>query len=668
MKLIRCYVSSFGKLKDFSYEFSSGINTFKEENGWGKSTLATFIKAMFYGLNGTAKRNVAENERMKYKPWNSTETFGGFIEFERNDKTFKIERYFGNKDGEDTVALTDLETGKVFVGEADLGKRIFEIDEEGFLSTTYFSQRDFQAKSNTSITAKYNAVCEIQDSDAFDRAVDKVEREAKKYKYRGDNGLIPDTKRLINDLSENIDSIAHSLDTVKFLREDTVALEKETLSLKRETEELSKKLALAGERKVLSVKKERYDELSQEYKDLLSKKQEVDGKLGGKIFADAQLNLSAEYAKEILSISSIKSLLNTEVNNIEEELQAHATAKKPKTFTVIMAILTALLFGVGAFVLTLDIIWGGIALVLGLVSLTVTLIKVFSKKSEGNSAELKQMLEKKKAQLYDYSTNGEKYARWLDEFFEGVNFSGELDYSQKVEFVKDLSAKSRAYDEKIKSLLATLEQLKPMAMQYVACAKEGYDVEEIQRQLDQTQKEYTLKANALADNKANIKRYEEHSENLADLESKRSEEMQKLQEYKENFEILTKTVEFLKKANDNLKIKYRAPLQESLNKYLALIDGEKQVTIDIDLNVTAVEKGGDKTTDFYSKGYQNLFEICKRFALVDLLFTGEKPFIMLDDPFYNLDDEKLEASLELVKKLSNEYQILYFVCHESRRV
>ena len=64
MQLKKCYVSSFGKLLDFTYDFSQGVNSIKEDNGWGKSTLATFIKAMFYGLS-SSKKNVAENERLK---------------------------------------------------------------------------------------------------------------------------------------------------------------------------------------------------------------------------------------------------------------------------------------------------------------------------------------------------------------------------------------------------------------------------------------------------------------------------------------------------------------------------------------------------------------------------------------------------------------------------
>ena len=34
MKLKKCYVSSFGKLKNYTYNFNDGINTIKEEIPW----------------------------------------------------------------------------------------------------------------------------------------------------------------------------------------------------------------------------------------------------------------------------------------------------------------------------------------------------------------------------------------------------------------------------------------------------------------------------------------------------------------------------------------------------------------------------------------------------------------------------------------------------------
>jgi uncharacterized protein YhaN len=57
-----------------------------------------------------------------------------------------------------------------------------------------------------------------------------------------------------------------------------------------------------------------------------------------------------------------------------------------------------------------------------------------------------------------------------------------------------------------------------------------------------------------------------------------------------------------------------------------------------------------------------------RFALVDALFTEEQPFLVLDDPFVNLDKEKLERAMTFLKDAAGQYQILYLVCHESRGI
>ncbi|MBQ3516575.1 MAG: AAA family ATPase, partial [Lachnospiraceae bacterium] len=53
MRLVSCYIENFGKLHRFSYDFQEGLNVICEENGWGKTTLAAFLKAMFYGMECT---------------------------------------------------------------------------------------------------------------------------------------------------------------------------------------------------------------------------------------------------------------------------------------------------------------------------------------------------------------------------------------------------------------------------------------------------------------------------------------------------------------------------------------------------------------------------------------------------------------------------------------
>lgn len=56
MKLISCHIENFGKLSDLRVDFVEGINLFHEMNGWGKSTLAAFLRVMFYGFDSKKSR------------------------------------------------------------------------------------------------------------------------------------------------------------------------------------------------------------------------------------------------------------------------------------------------------------------------------------------------------------------------------------------------------------------------------------------------------------------------------------------------------------------------------------------------------------------------------------------------------------------------------------
>ena len=58
MKLIRCHIENFGVLSDFDFAFDDGLTIICQGNGFGKSTFAAFIKAMFYGFPRTGARNI----------------------------------------------------------------------------------------------------------------------------------------------------------------------------------------------------------------------------------------------------------------------------------------------------------------------------------------------------------------------------------------------------------------------------------------------------------------------------------------------------------------------------------------------------------------------------------------------------------------------------------
>ena len=52
--------------------------------------------------------------------------------------------------------------------------------------------------------------------------------------------------------------------------------------------------------------------------------------------------------------------------------------------------------------------------------------------------------------------------------------------------------------------------------------------------------------------------------------------------------------------------------------------------------------------------------------MADAMYEEEKPFLILDDPFVNLDRGKLGGALAFLRALAQEHQLIYFTCHESR--
>jgi len=138
----------------------------------------------------------------------------------------------------------------------------------------------------------------------------------------------------------------------------------------------------------------------------------------------------------------------------------------------------------------------------------------------------------------------------------------------------------------------------------------------------------------------------------------------------EKIKTLNLTRDFLSVAKLNISKRYVAPMQEKFTNYVNEIVREKKenYTLDVDMNVSIEEASGNKEVQYLSQGYQDLMNICRRFSLIDSIFEKDKPVIILDDPFVNLDDEFNKNAVALLKKLAESYQIVYLCCHSSRRI
>ena len=126
--------------------------------------------------------------------------------------------------------------------------------------------------------------------------------------------------------------------------------------------------------------------------------------------------------------------------------------------------------------------------------------------------------------------------------------------------------------------------------------------------------------------------------------------------------------EILLRARGNVATRYLIPVEEGVKEYMRFLQNDKTpVRFTADGEPLREDQGKLREIGYYSAGMRELLGFSIRIALVDAIFNQEKPVLILDDPFVNLDDEKTEKAKKLVKELTKRYQVLYLTCKKERK-
>lgn len=770
MKILKLHVENFGTLHDYDINFDSNFNEIIEENGWGKTTIATFIKAMFYGLPNTTKRKINENERKKYSPWQGG-SYGGYLDFEIGNEKYRIERFF---DSSDSFKLIDLKTGKESKKYgSDIGEKIFDLDADAYERSTFIPQKEIANGITGKINAKLiNMIQGTNNPDSLNNAKEILEIRRKFLKKHGNSGKIAEIEAEIENISEKIDNLKQSASAVDYLQQDVITENNIISNLEKEREEIGEKVKEYSKVQKLIANKKYIEENQEQIKELEEKIADYGVILNGKDFSDSDLNAFSEINQNIISqktklqtlqesnsaqekyqdlkkyfgdnlpteseinenikkVEKIKDLKN-EISTLSAEqnknlvLQNAKPVKKsksyliPLTLSTICAIVGGLLItsmqtiGIVAFVVAgICMLASGFVYFKNYINEKTTASNIsitppeefkvkieekeklfsqyqseideFISKFEENVdnptsflydllAKLKQFKESQ-IQTKEFQEKTEEIEKYVEvaqkeikDFLSQFNYpSMLLNNEEKLNLLKNAKENSIKDRKTIKEIVKKLEEFKKendSASENV----ENIDITELQEK----EKEIQEEIDAHRDNKTKlIHRIDQIKSELSSLDDYESL-LDQLKEQKQIFSTELKMLEhaknFLDKANDNLSAKYLSPLKNSLNNYLKLIldNNYQEYNMDTELNVSFEKFGKSRELEYLSKGYQGVVDLCIRFALIDSLFEKERPFIILDDPFVNMDAPKIEKALALLKEISKKYQIIYLVCHKSR--
>lgn len=634
MKLLKCHIENFGKLSNFDYDFESGLNTIKEENGFGKTTFASFIKAMFYGLE--AKRNTKLLiDRKKYQPWQGG-AFGGSIEFELNDKKYKIERFFEKKEADDIFKLYDLSTNLESNDYTqNIGEEIFKLNKEAYERSTFISGQNMETSMNDSINAKLGNILENEnDINTSEQAIKVLEEAIKNYKKTGGRGEINEKILEKTKLEQKLEQCKIDEKALQERKEKNNTL-KQNLKEKLEEQENLKKLLN------LKIKEEAKNAKLENYKILQNN-------------VDESKKTYEQYKKTINNESDIKNKIEFNQDKIkkltDKIIGLEKQIKKTRTMNIILFIISALLILAGIIIMIKNISIIPISILsIGIVCFGVFIVKsILVKKYKSNYFNKQQE-----------KANTENLIETLSSLYEK---EWNTKKSELTRLQNDYETKLKAKEEfERANNICDLEENKQEDIQRL-------DKHEIEEHIEVLSNEINKISDEKNYNKNYIEVLESNLDTVFDTENELEEITNKINEMKENCSILEKTKKYLETAKEQFSSHYLGNMKKSFIKNLEIINGNQiDVNLDVKLNVQINEKGSNKQINYFSTGYKDLIYICMRLSLIDSLFENEKPFIILDDPFVNLDESKIKNATNLLRNLSKEYQIIYFVCHESRK-
>jgi len=725
MKLIRCHIENFGKLSDFTYDFSEGCITICEENGWGKSTLASFLRVMLYGFRNEGKRDPLENERKRYAPWQKG-VYGGELQFESDGKQYSVRRTFGNKAAEDEFQLTDLTTHLPSDDFTEkLGEELFRIDAASFERTTFISQNDCETFVTDSINAKIGNLAEnTDDINNFETADKCLNDLLNSMSPSRKTGSIRRDKDRITELKVQIRNGQEIQNTMESIAARRKAVIEERERLAAELAELQAKQRELGAYKDQQAKREKYLDLTAKLAERERLLKEAKSYFNGVIPTEEDLRKCLSRCSEAESIrramelseqmgsapgenaryeeqeveyrekaARLKTLETVQAQEQRRILRERETGRKRKNVFGILGIV--LLLAGGVCFLLKQTVPGGVLLALGVVALgaawfvssgipgdeTLENGEIDDLRAELVQLEEEQRLaagrQKQRQEERDrrYREQKEQYEKLessIHQFFTRIGILlEEHPEEQLTELLHRRSDYRNAlmeYDKSEQELKA-FERTEDVPRLLALKAPEG------EESLESLAEEMKVLSERMEDRYKSIRSYQdqlsslqESWENIENMEGELENLQETTEEKLKQYRLLEVTKGLLEEAKSSFTAKYTEPVMVGFRKYYQILTGTECENYQMDANTKLQVIDGNMPRDigYMSLGNRDLIGICMRMALVEAMYDERKPFLILDDPFVNLDENRTKGAIRFLSEIAKEYQVIYFTCHSSR--
>lgn len=626
--------ASFGKLENETLKLHEGLNIIYAPNESGKSTWCAFIRAMLYGVDSAQRsRSGFLPDKQRYAPWSGAPMEGSMeVTAERCDIT--ISRSTKAKNApmrEFSATYTGSGVPVEGITAANCGEMLTGVTGEVFRRSAFVEQGSVGITGNAELEKRISSIVSTGDEQCSYSEADETLRAWLRRRRFNRRGLIPQLEAAMDDVQRRLGDMDISAQDIKKLeqelaesRQTCAALEAEVTEARKKQRRESLELLHRG-RSELKGCSERHDAALSE---LARRRDELRaGQFGG------------------ASVEKVEQDMEDDMSRLHALRQQRR--KKPSVLpAIVFFVLSAVCAGLYGMYQHVALIVAAAAACIGA---TVFIFRYISEKRriQGIIQQYEQIL----------SRYGVDSQRQLTELLD--------DHRSLWQQFKAAEEEEQRRRNEYAEARQALEKLEEHAVEDLDFSGGSSPAALLSRQLSarrQMTQELTEKLSSLQGRLAATGDPLVLSSELGRME----DEYEKLNA---EYEAISLAIDTLRRADEEIQSRFSPRLGKLASEYMSLMTGGRYSDIFLKRDFSATVKGkGDavaRDSSYLSAGTLDLMYLAVRLAVCELaLPDGESCPLIIDDALVNLDGERFEQAIKLLREIAGSRQVILFTCRE----
>ena len=631
---IRKMRATFGKLQNETLSFHDGLNVIFAPNESGKSTWCAFISAMLYGIDSSERaRSGYLPDKQRYSPWSGAPMEGTMdLTADRSDIT--ITRRTASKNAPmREFSATYTGTGNPVAGMTgtNCGELLTGVSKDVFRRSAFIPQGAVAVSGSPELEKRISSIVSTGEETGSYSEADARMRAWLRKRRNGRRGMLPELEAKMDEAQLLLDEMDNSVNNVH--------------ELEKQLEETHRKCAQLEAAVTESRRRQRRDALDRlnQGRDLVQQRSDSH---------DAALaDLSRK--REALRSSDFGDRTTAEIREeVRQDLETcqlvAEDAKKSASFfpALLLAIFAVAAAGLySAFGRTALIITAGVAC-LASVLLFIRYSRI--RQSAQNALDVREeILRKYKVSVpEDIPSVLQKQLA-----LEDAVLSAELE-----------EQRSRESFDRARQQQHALEESAVNELDFTGGDSEAA---RLSRALTALRSEEAALSSKIATLNGRLSAMGDPMVLASALGCMREEADQLQKEY----DAISLAIEVLRDADNEIQSRFSPELGRLTAQYMAEMTGGRYADILVDRDFSARARSREDTvahdSAYLSAGTVDLMYLAVRLAVCELALPGGEPCpLIIDDALVNLDAQRFQQAMTLLKKIALERQVILFTCRK----